>query len=520
MTTFISHPFARGFSRRDLVKIAGAGTLTSLGGMSSVRSINGQTPAAVAILDELVIDLSGPPESIDPVLAYSARDWSIVHSIYDSPVGFSADGSIEPLAAQSFTAVNDLTYEIVLRDGLLFHDGSAVTSAAISRSFAYMTESESDASSLFAGISEVIEVDELTARLVSIQPSPWLPAQLAVWLLLIPEGYTGDQAATTPVGSGPYRFESQDPGDSITLVRNHDYDWGSPKGVPIAESVVYRFVPESATRIADLSTGASDLITEIPSDQLQAVRDAGAVPVEAPIVGSAFIRIAADVPPFDNPKVRQALNYAVDVQSIADALVSPGANRLASLFPDERSMAFNPDLVPYPYDPARARALLDEAGVGQELAAVLEITSAARVDVAEAIAAQLGEAGVSVTIEVSEYTDFNATWAETSAPALRMVTWSPLYDPHTLLSLVFAGEGFLSRYVNADADDLINAAAAEVDPGARSALYRELSALMLDDAPAIYLWNLTSGYGVAEEVSHWRPRGDEYVIPTFIDDQQ
>jgi peptide/nickel transport system substrate-binding protein len=504
-------------TRRELATFAGA--MAALAGIARVRTGAGQTPeAATTILEELVIDLAGPPESIDPVLAYSAREWSIVHSIYDSPVGFSADGSIEPLAARSFTEVDDLTYEIVLREGLRFHDGSAVTSAAISRAVAYMLESESDPSSLFAGITDVIEVDDLTVLIVSTEPSPWLPAQLAVWLLLIPEGFSTDQAATNPVGSGPYRFEGQDQGDSITLVRNPEYDWGSPKGNPIAERVVYRFVPESATRVADLSTGTSDLITEIASDQLQAVREAGAVAVELPIVGSAFIRIATDVEPFDNPMVRQALNYAVDVQTIADALVSPESNRLASLFPDERSMAFNPDLAPYPYDPERARTLLNDAGVSEGTEVVLEVTTGSRIDVAEAIAAQLSEAGFAITIKVSEYTDFNATWSERSAPALRMVTWRPLYDPHTLLGLVFAKDGFLSRYGNADADDLINAAAGEVDPGARSALYRELSELMRDDAPAVYLWNLTSGYGVGEEASHWQPRGDEYVIPTYIEE--
>lgn len=516
MTLSRWHDLHLDVTRRDFAKIAGA--FGAMAGIGRIGAISGQTPEVGATLEELTIDLSGAPESIVPALAYSPRDWSIVHSIYDSPVGFAPDGSIQPLAAHSFSAVDDRTYEIVLREGLLFHDGSPVTSAAISRSVASILGSESDVSGLFSGIADVIEEDELTVRLVSAEPAPWLPAQLAVWLLLIPEGHSADRAATNPVGSGPYQFESQDQGDSITLVRNPDYTWGSPKGIPIAERVVYRFVPESATRVANLSTGTSDLITEIPSDQLEAVRDAGAIAVEDPIVGSAFIRIATDAPPFDDPRVRQALNYALDVRAIAEALVSPEARRLASLFPDQRSLAFNPDLEPYAYDPERARTLLVEAGVSEGIEAELEITTAARVDVAEAIAAQLGEAGFSITIKVSDYTEFNATWSEPAAPALRMVTWRPLYDPHTLLSLVFAGEGFLSRYSNADASGLIDEAAAESDPGERAALYHELANVMLDDAPAIYLWNLTSGYGVSEEASRWRPRGDEYVIPTYIED--
>lgn len=505
------------YERRGLLRTAGAGSLVFGLGIGSALTTTAQTPGA-SPLEELVIDLAGVPESIDPALAYSARDWSIVHAIYDSPLGFAIDGTIQPLAAESVASIDELTLEIVLRPNLLFHDGSPVTSAAMTRSLEHLIATESEASSLFAGITEVEEVDELTARIVTDVPSPWLPAQTAVWLLLLPEGHTIDQALTAPVGSGPYRFESQDAGSSITLSRNPDYTWDSPKGQPMADQVTFRFVPEVSTRIADLATGTSHLITEIPSSQLAAVTDGGAISVEAPVVGSAFIRIATDVAPFDDPRVRQALNHAIDVGTIGEALVSPEARRLASLFPDSRSMAFNPDLEPYAYDPDGARQLLTAAGFDDGFEMELEMTSGARVDAAEAIAAQLAEVGIAVTITVADYTDFNATWNDDAAPALRMATWSPLYDPHTLLSLVFASEGFLSRYANPEADALIESAASEVDLNARASLYRELATLMYEDVPAVYLWNLTAGYGVVEEAAAWQPRGDEYVIPTVVEE--
>jgi len=128
-------------NRRELLRAAGVGSLVAGLGFSSVRPVTSQSPVDPPLLEQMVIDLAGVPESIDPALAYSPRDWSIVHSIYDSPLSFASDGTIEPLAAESYAAVDDLTYEIVLRPGLLFHDGSPVTSAAIARSLAHMADS-------------------------------------------------------------------------------------------------------------------------------------------------------------------------------------------------------------------------------------------------------------------------------------------------------------------------------------------------------------------------------------------
>jgi len=464
------------------------------------------------LIPELVIDLSGDPESIVPAIAYAPRDWSIVHSIHEALIGIGQDGSIQPLAAETFEAVDETTFEATLREGLVFHDGSPVTAEAVARGVDHLQKGDSLVIDLFSPIRTVDVVDDLTVRIVCDTPSPWLPAQLAVWHVLLPEGATVESLASAPVGCGPYRFVSYEHGSELVLERNPDYVPSEAKGAPIAERVVYRFVPGATTRVADLSTDAANVIVEVPQDQAGAVESGGDRFVPSGIVGSAWIRIATDVAPFDDPRVRQALNLALDVEAIAQTLVSPEAHRIASIHPDERSMGFDPDLSPYAYDPEQARALLAEAGHGDGLEAVLEMTTAAPQAVAEAMVAQWGEIGIRVKLQTSEYTAFNATWADASAPPLRMSTWSPIYDPHTLLSLVFAAEGYLSRYDNPDADALITGAAAEADQGKRAAKYKELARLMHEDAAAIYLWNLVATYGVDETASAWAPRGDEWVL--------
>lgn len=485
----------------------GASTLLPQGVMGQA------TPDRGPLRTELVIDIDGPPDNLDPALTYSVRDWSILHSVYDALLHFGDDGELVPLLAEEFTTDDAKVFRVRLREGLTFHDGSPVTSDAIARAVEHLKTSKSQIADLFAGITEVRALDDLAAEIVCADPSPWLPSQVAVWLVLFPEGATPDALATAPVGTGPYRFGGLEPGMSVTLTRNPDYTWGSPKGIPLAEQVTFRFVPEAATRVADLTTGTAQLISQVPYDQTHAIEQGGGVVVTEPILGSAFVRIATDTPPFDDPRVGQALNLAVDVQAIAEALVGPGATRLASVFPDSRGLGFDADLPPFDYDPDAARALLAEAGLADGIDTTIQLVAGSRTDIVEAMVAQLAEVGIRLTIETVELAAFNQAWPDADAPPLRYATWRPFYDPHTFLSLVVDSGGFLSRYSNPGADELIRAAAAEPDPGMREVLYQRLGKLLQDAPAAIYLWNLTATYGLAPDITGWQPRGDEYLVP-------
>ncbi|MGC4190108.1 MAG: ABC transporter substrate-binding protein [Thermomicrobiales bacterium] len=473
------------------------------------------SPAAsptVSRLPDLAIDLDRGPDNLDPALAYSSRDWSIVHAIYDSLLHFAADGEIVPLAAESFTSDDAKTFHVVLREGLTYHDGTPVKAEAIARSVTHIQESDSQIAALFQGIESVEVVDDRTAILHCTEPSAWLPSQIAVWLVLYPEGMDERTWWTAPVGTGPYRFASYEAGSQVTLERNKAYTWGSPKGEPLADRVTYRFVPEAATRIADLSTGAARIVTSVPLDQRDAISDAGAEPVIEPILGTSFLRIATDAKPFDDPRVCQALNYAIDVETIAATLVAPESHRLAALYPDPRGLGFDPDLAPFAYDPDKARALLSEAGLADGFATTLQFAATEKADALEAIASYLGDVGIHVTLEAVELAAFNQAWPDTSAPPIRYASWRPLYDPHSLLSLMYLSTGYLSRYNNPAVDKLILAAAAEPNVQARTDLYRQLGREMQVSPGAVYLWNIVSGYGVAPDALAWSPRGDDYTI--------
>jgi peptide/nickel transport system substrate-binding protein len=494
----------RGTRRQLVLGAAGALALTRLPGPRA---------AALEIADTLVIDLDGDLESIHPSLAYSGRDWSIVNSIYDSLVMIDAKGKVVPLAAERFETDDAKTFSVALRQGLTFHDGTPVTADAIKGSWEFLMATESLAASQFAVIDDVRVEDDRNASIICSSPAPWLPVQIATWMMLVPPGYTDDQALTAPVGTGPYTLGEYAQGQDVDLKRFAGYQLAAIKGEALAEEVTFRIVPDAATRVADIATGTAQIVDQIPQDFRAEAEGQGATVLDDPLVGSQWIRIATDVAPFDDQRVRQALNYAVDKDSIVAALLGPETRALGSILPDDRAPGFVEAMEPYPYDPDKAKSLLAEAGV-DGVGVKLEQTQSARKDVAEVIAQNLTDVGVDVEVVATDLATFNAGWTDPNAPALRLVTWSPLYEPHSLLSLVFSSDGALSRYSDDQVDALIAEAATEADPATRRETYEKLNEVMHDDAPVIFLWNLTATYGVDGAGEAWHPTGNEQIVPT------
>jgi ABC-type transport system substrate-binding protein len=122
-----------------------------------------------------------------------------------------------------------------------------------------------------------------------------------------------------------------------------------------------------------------------------------------------------------------------------------------------------------------------------------------------------------VSIETTELATFNGTWQDPESAPLRLVSWRPVYDPHTLLSLMFASTGPLSRFADETTDELIASGSVETDPDARHAVYQDLGRHFQVSPPAVFLWNLTAIYGLRDFGEGWQPRGDEYIIPTMTE---
>jgi peptide/nickel transport system substrate-binding protein len=507
-------------SRRRLLAAAGAaGAAFLVPGMARGAL---RAPALLREGDELTIDLAVEPATLDPTLVYESDGWSVVHSIYDALVQLGPDGALEMVLAESLTQVDPRTWEIKLRPGITFHNGEPLDAAAVAFSIDHILDPKtgSQVAGNFQVIEQVEQVDSLTARLHLAEPAPWLPSLMAPWLVLLPPAYASDPTndfANNPVGTGPYQFVRWARGSRIVLKRNAEYFDQTAKGEPVAANVDFRFVPDATTRVTDLVSGTSQLVRAVPFDELETVA-ASAEVVEQPIAGCAFVRVPTDVAPFDNVKVRQALNHAVDVDAIIASLLGGNGVRLPNVFVPG-GLGYDPDLAPRAYDLQLAQQLLAEAGFPDGFSTRLAYTTGEREDLVTAITGQLGAAGIDVELEPVETATFNATWQDPESAPLRFLTWRPLFDPYTLLSLVISNSGFLSRYDNPEAQALIEAGAIEPDPEERNRIYRELGVLLHDSPAGIYLWSLTSFYGLDHDAPAWTPRADDWILPLVAEIQ-
>ncbi len=503
-------------TRRQLLGGVAALTAALPFGLNLPRGVAARSQAdatAASLAEKLTIDLVEEPDTLDPALSYDENAWSVVHSIYDSLLQFSSDGEIEYLLAESYEAIDPLTVEIRLRRGVTFHDGTLFDAASVVASVAHILD-ETVASQVrgnFSVIEEVQTVDASTVRLILSRPALWLPAQIAAWLVMIPPSATADSLAANPVGTGPFVFGGWNRGERITLTANPGYFSGSPKGQAVASTVEYRFVPEGSTRVADLLSGTADLVRAVPVDQIAAVEDGGATINATPISACAWIRIPTDAEPFGDPRVRRALNLAVDVPAIVDALRGGYGRPLANFFV-EGGLGFDPNLAPYAHDPDRARSLLAEAGFEDGFETTMDYATLDQQVIAEAVAGMLDEVGITLKLQAVDLAVFNGGWKDPALGALRLVTWGPMFDPFNLLNLVVSNQGFLSRYDNPNAQILIDAAASEADPAARADLYLQLGQVLHDEPAAIYLYDLTAIYGQTTDMPAWSPRADQYVI--------
>jgi peptide/nickel transport system substrate-binding protein len=442
-------------------------------------------------------------------------------AIYDTLLTRDKQLQIVPHLATSYKPVSDKVWEVKLRQGVKFHNGEPFDATAVKFSAERIQRPDfkSPQKGWFSTLDRVEVVDPSTVRLHTKVPDPAMPARMTLMYQMAPKyvAQVGDaQANLKPVGTGPFKFVEWQKNERIVVEAN-DAHW---TGKPAVRRATWRPIPELGARIAALQTGQADLIVNVPPDQVSMLQASKNIRIEkvpsCRIISFTIAQIKGG--PLADKRVRQALNHAVDMQGILDAVLLGNGKRLNSWMPPN-VWGYDPSIPVYEYNPQKAKELLAAAGQ-RNLTLTLQAPNgrwAMDKDIAQAVAGQLTENGIKTTVKViGEWGAYVRTILDHKTEDLAMSGWClPSLEPdHWVTPNLHTGEP-VSQYSNPELDKLMAQASAEMNQDKRKQLYSQLLRVIRDEAPYIFGYQQMDIYGVNARLK-WTPRGDESIRLTEI----
>ncbi|TVR89739.1 MAG: glutathione ABC transporter substrate-binding protein [Trueperaceae bacterium] len=436
------------------------------------------------------------PLSLDPHAVIDQPSARAIRQVYDTLVDQTDTLELVPGLAERWTQVDDVTWEFEIRPGVSFHDGSLLTGSDVVFTLERLRDPTTFApvSFLLASVDEIELVDAMTVRITTVQPFVPLLTNLAqtATSILSESALTaaGDAYGTTVVvGTGPFRFASWEAGSEIVLERNDTW-WGGDVG---PERLVMRSIPDAGLRAAEIEDGAIDVAYALATSDAVRFRDDTAITLaEIETLNTAYIGFNAQKAPFDDVRVRQAINHAIDVDVIIDE-VYQGAGVRASSPIGPQVFGAHPDLEPYAHDKVLALDLLAEAGLADGFSATLWTNlNPIRIQIADIVADQLAEVGIDIEVQVLEWSTYlNDTAA--GEHDMFILAWTTAnadadYGLYSLFhSSAFGHAGNRSFWSNARVDELLDLGRTTADPDARRDHYHEAQEIIADEAPWIFL---------------------------------
>lgn len=478
---------------------------------------SGSTASDSATATSLIAAYSEGGTTLNPFEANDVTSDTFVVAAYDQLVTYATTAEegrtvakteeIVPMLASAWTADDaSTTYTFTLRDDVTFASGNPLTADDVVGSFALIRDSSS-ASFLYqmAGIDEVAKTDDHTVTITLNGPNHLFLQILPQYsfsivdVATVTENGGAEWLAQNTAGSGPYAVESWDPSTSATITARPDY-WGT---APAVTSVSVKFISESSNRMQLLERGEAQLITEIPAKDVESLSSAEGVTIDSRKSNKIlFFAMNNEVAPFDDPRVRQAVCYAIPYEKLIDDVMLGQATEMrssvASSTPGWTDAGFD-----YSYDLDKAKALLKEAGHADGFSFDFTLGSGFQDwnDDAVLIQASLKELGITMNIKNMARAQFLEALDTKKLQAYISRWTSFVNDPGYHLGLLLASDGSSNymNYTDPDVDDLLESAAAETDQATRDELYGKAQELITQDAPWAYLYeyNIVIGLGAA-----------------------
>lgn len=457
------------------------------------------------------------PTTMDPHNQRETPTVNVLRHFYDPLLERDPEDPREfaPILATSWEQIDPVTWEFVLRDDVTFAGGEKFDAETVVynvQRVAGLLEGEEPPllGYQFESIERVEAVDPTRVRITTEHPDPLFLGRMSA-LMMVPSG-AGKDLAATPNGTGPYEFVRWNRNNEVVMKAKPDYFLGAAA----IDDVVFKTMPDASARLSAIQTGDVDIITNVPPDNIADVESGG----NASVVSVPSARVASiwlntlDSEPLKSTQVRQALNHAIDKQAITENVMSGYGTPVATIAPDY-FVGHNEDLEPYEFDPERARELLADAGYPDGFAMTLMVPRGRYLlgeEVVQAVADQLDDVGVKVTIQAVEFGVFAKATQEREIPDAFYAAWGNAFfnSLDELQVAVLSGTEGFSWYSNENVDAKIEEAAQAADAEAHEEALLEADRLIYEDPPFIFLYAYQDLYGVSNDLP-WQPRRDEQI---------
>ena len=437
----------------------------------------------------LVMAIGADPSALDPQVTAEEVAFFVTQQVYETLVQVAPDGQVVPGLALAWSYPNAATLRMDLRQGVTFHDGSVLDAAAVVASLERLLDLDPAAPGgrLLGPVREIRAVDADTIDIVSETPFAPLLTQLAHPSTAIVSVDRAETLGRVPVGTGPFAFERWAEGSEIVLHAYADH-WG---GAPGLERVVFRVIADADAQVFELRSGGVDLVFDVPAGAFARLAADPAI-VAGAVDGWGAVHLVLNLahPPLGDVRVRQAIAHAIDRQQIAYDVLGGLARPAASPVP--RPVRFAVDLPEaHPFDPARAVALLAEAG-HEDLRLRLDLVRDATLEsVAQALRTSLAEVGIELDVRVLVPPAFARLAASADAEALLVRVDVPTLDADDALYALFHSsaipESNWARYADAAVDGLLEQGREVPDDAVRTLVYGDVQAMVVRDLPLVTL---------------------------------
>ena len=508
-------------SRRAFLRRCGA-LGVSLASAQSLIGADTRTPAAAAGAPRrggiLKAAFSADPAGFDPVRGPSGMSHVVIEQVYSTLMALDPDAKPYPELAQSYTITDDgLTYTFNLRKGVKFHHGDELTAEDVKFSFDRLRAPKSGYSygAQVETIKSVDAVDRYTVRFrLSKVTGPFLIYMAFPGSSIVPKKLVdgGHDLNAKPIGTGPFKFVSYEPRSAIKFQRNPEY---FETGKPYFDAMEYRIISDITALTNALLSGVVNFSNEIPPKDFAKVKGSAGL-TAVTLEGSRYnwLLLNNTKKPFDNPKVRQAVSFALDRQALVDgAFFGLATPILGGVIPQWNWGYADIKYVPPKGDLAKSKALLAEAGypngiTGVDIGMTLPSSFPNIMAMGPIVQANLAKAGIQAklgTMEIPRYWD--EVWS-TSNFGITMMYWlSPLADPDDFVTNNYhCGMAInVQKYCSKEMDALLEQAKSAPTVEARKDLYRKMQDLSMQDMPIVPLVNGWLLIGHTSKLQNYRP---------------